>query len=188
MDGRSLLPLLRDPGRSWGRDLLLQRGGAAAQVFQALRTPRYKYVEYGNGDRELYDLVADPHELQSRHGDPAYAAIKGELERRLAQLRRCAGATCLVGPRVAVAYRFVRGARGCARSGVRVSLAGADVRRITQVEFRVAGRRIGVDVSAPFARVVSPARLGRGGAAIRLRVWLTDGHVVTYDRRVRACG
>jgi N-acetylglucosamine-6-sulfatase len=188
MDGRSLLPLLGDPGRSWGRDLLLQRGGPAAQVFQAIRTPRFKYVEYGNGDRELYDLAADPQELQSRHADPALAAVRAELARRLAALRRCAGATCLLGPRLRATFAYRPGPRRCARSAVRATLAGADAQRIVRVEFRVGGRIARADVRAPFAATIQLKTLSRRGTTVRLRASLGDGHVVTYDRTIRRCG
>jgi N-acetylglucosamine-6-sulfatase len=59
-----------------------------------VRTKRYVYAEYGSGERELYDLRSDPHELQSRHDDPAYATVRERLARRLVQLRSCAGAAC----------------------------------------------------------------------------------------------
>ena len=187
LDGRSLLPLLRDPGVSWGRDLLLQRGGSGAQVFQAIRTPRFKYVENGNGEKELYDLAGDPHELQSKHADPALAPIRDELARRLATLRRCAGASCRIGPRVTTVLRYRRGARGCARSSVRAVLDGVDVGRVTRVEFRTGGRLVGVDARTPFAGVIGRGRFSRRGTTLRLRTFLSDGHVVTYDRHVRSC-
>ena len=176
LDGRSLLPLLRDPGRSWGRDVLLQRGGPAAQVFQALRTPRYKYVEHGNGERELYDLASDPHELQSRHGDAGLGALRAELARRLAGLRRCAGSTCKLGPRVAPRAR-------CLPSRVTVSLTGADVRWVRRVDFLAGGRRLASDTRAPFARTIS----ARPRAMLRVRSTFADGRVATQDRRLPAC-
>jgi N-acetylglucosamine-6-sulfatase len=103
LDGRSLLPLLARPRTEWKRDLLLERTGtevlgrrnrARNQTFTAIRTPRYVYAEYGNGERELYDLAVDPDELVSSHADPAYAAVRDDLARRLARLRVCAGAGC----------------------------------------------------------------------------------------------
>ncbi|HXO21586.1 MAG TPA: hypothetical protein VOA87_16875, partial [Thermoanaerobaculia bacterium] len=58
-----------------------------------LRTRDYKYVEYANGEREYYDLKADPYELanQQSHLDPAYLA---RLSRALKTLAACAGAGC----------------------------------------------------------------------------------------------
>lgn len=112
LDGRSLVPLLRDPNVSWGRDLLVERGPGAGS-FAAILTPRYKYVEYGNGDRELYDLAGDPDELDSRHADPAYGETRTELARRLATLRACAGDACRRGP--ALRLRL-RGASPCVQT------------------------------------------------------------------------
>ena len=101
MDGRSLLPLVADAGAPWRTAVLLERTGPqqprAAQRnpgFTAVRTARYSWVEYATGERELYDLAADPHQLRSRHADPRYAKLRADLARRLAALRRCAGTTC----------------------------------------------------------------------------------------------
>jgi arylsulfatase A-like enzyme len=47
----------------------------------------YTWVEYETGERELYDLAVDPHQLESRHDDPQYAAIRAELSARTAALR-----------------------------------------------------------------------------------------------------
>ncbi len=91
MDGRSLLPVTQDPGIEHGRQLLIEQPGLAA-----IRTHRYIYAEYKNGERELYDLKRDPFELHSRHKDPAYASIEAELAARLDHLRSCAGASCRI--------------------------------------------------------------------------------------------
>ena len=91
MDGRSLLPVTQDPGIEHGRQLLIEQPG-----FEAIRTQRYIYAEYKNGERELYDLKRDPFELHSRHKDPAYASIEAELAARLDHLRSCAGASCRI--------------------------------------------------------------------------------------------
>jgi N-acetylglucosamine-6-sulfatase len=97
MDGRSLLPLFADPTLRVRRDLLIERTPGDGN-FSAIRTPRYLYAEYWNGERELYDLDRDPHELQSRHGDPSYASIQADLAARLARLRICTGETCRTRP------------------------------------------------------------------------------------------
>jgi N-acetylglucosamine-6-sulfatase len=46
------------------------------------------------GEKELYDLLKDPFELQSRQNAPAYASVKSLLAARLDQLRDCAGSDC----------------------------------------------------------------------------------------------
>jgi N-acetylglucosamine-6-sulfatase len=62
-------------------------------AYVGLRTRRYKYVEYTDGERELYDLERDPHELENlaARSDPALLA---RLAAVLARLRTCAGASC----------------------------------------------------------------------------------------------
>jgi N-acetylglucosamine-6-sulfatase len=93
MDGRSLIPVAQNPGIESGRELLIEE-----PTFEAIRTERYKYVEYDTGEKELYDLRNDPFELQSRHNAPAYAAVKAQLADRLHKLQDCAGASCRVHP------------------------------------------------------------------------------------------
>ncbi len=95
-DGVGLLAVARGKARPLQRDLLIVNGPAGANAFTAIRTLRYLYAEYGNGEKELYDLASDPYELQSRHADPAYAPVQAQLAARLAVLRTCAGVTCRV--------------------------------------------------------------------------------------------
>ena len=99
-DGLSLLPLMDRPKRNLGRDLLIEGYYPFGQPVRlaGVRTRRWFYAEYSNGERELYDLVADPDELTSRHLDPTYAAVEADLARRLAALRSCSGASCRARP------------------------------------------------------------------------------------------
>ena len=64
-------------------------GGPFAGVYQywGVRTPQYKYVEYINDDKELYDLSADPYELVNQAGKPAYASVQAGLVNELYALR-----------------------------------------------------------------------------------------------------
>jgi arylsulfatase A-like enzyme len=63
--------------------------------YLALRTERYLYVEYANGERELYDMQTDPHQLQNlaATADPELVA---ELAANLDHLRLCTGAECRI--------------------------------------------------------------------------------------------
>ncbi|WP_433334421.1 sulfatase family protein [Spirillospora sp. CA-294931] len=70
------------------------RGNGASAGYEAIRTERYLFVRYSRGGAELYDLRADPHELDSRHDDPRYARVRRYLEDRLDELQRCAGDAC----------------------------------------------------------------------------------------------
>ena len=94
-DGVSLLPLLADPQLEPERDLLIEgTGGFTVVAFDALRSHRYLYVRYVTGERELYDLEHDPHQLRSVHDDTAYDAVEAGLARRLRALSTCVGRRC----------------------------------------------------------------------------------------------
>jgi arylsulfatase A-like enzyme len=78
----------------------LEEGDAITDVapidsppYLALRTEQYLYVEYANGERELYDMQTDPYQLQNlaATADPALLA---ELAANMHHLRLCAGADC----------------------------------------------------------------------------------------------
>ena len=54
-----------------------------------VRTERYKLIHfYDLNEWELYDLQADPNELQSRYGDPAFEKLTAELKTELERLRK----------------------------------------------------------------------------------------------------
>jgi len=112
VDGRSLLPFARHPSRRTRRAILLETGGLKPvalpedqdagpfepprriMTYKGVRTQRFKWVEYRNGARELYDLWRDPQELRSRHDDPRYRRTRAALHRDLARLKRCRAAGC----------------------------------------------------------------------------------------------
>jgi arylsulfatase A-like enzyme len=96
MDGQPLLPLALDPQQAKDRTLLVEGYGAGSSKppFRAVRDPRYLYAEWANGEKELYDLQTDPHELNSRHAAANLKTVRKRLAARLAKLRTCAGASC----------------------------------------------------------------------------------------------
>src|SRR5581483_11690333 len=61
--------------------------------FQGLRVAGYAYVEYATGERELYDLRADPDELDNLAAT-ANPALLDALHQRLDELRACVGESC----------------------------------------------------------------------------------------------
>jgi N-acetylglucosamine-6-sulfatase len=87
VDGLSLARLLATP-QAWRNDVLIEMlGGERPMLYSAIRTARYTYAEYVNGDRELYDLAVDPHQLMNVAADPRYASVVEELRARLAVLK-----------------------------------------------------------------------------------------------------
>ncbi|MGH9026740.1 MAG: sulfatase family protein [Acidimicrobiia bacterium] len=53
-----------------------------------LRTATHKYIEYPNGDVQLFDLRSDPLEITNLASDPTQAQLIAELHDQLASLRR----------------------------------------------------------------------------------------------------
>ena len=94
LDGRSLLPLARDPALGAGRPVLVEVAKGAGMLTTAIRTRRWMYAEHASGATELYDMTADPRQLRSLHASPALAPLRAALARRLAALRLCSGVTC----------------------------------------------------------------------------------------------
>ena len=122
-DGRSLAPLLRGEEPPWRSSVLLEKlsaedneeevnskgkskakgkakgkgkaqsGAEDSPTFEAIRTDTHKYVEYDNGDVELYDLEADPYELESIH-ESADPALLEDLKARLEVLKSCSEVGC----------------------------------------------------------------------------------------------
>jgi hypothetical protein len=78
-DGRSFAPLLRGEDPPWRSEALLEAaGGGSPPSYEAVRTETHKYVEYQTGDRELYDLEADPYEMDNLY-ETADASLVQDL-------------------------------------------------------------------------------------------------------------
>lgn len=88
MDGVSVMSLLDGSASQWRGDLLAEQFSIFPPTFAAVRSARYKYVEYLHDATqvELYDLAADPNELVSRQADPAYAEVRASMAARLRAL------------------------------------------------------------------------------------------------------
>ena len=123
VDGRSLAPLLGEdppPADRWRSAFLVEAAtelgpGAIPPLsgdpmpdywrqvpraeywgrpgLEAVRTEGRVYVEYGDGERELYDLDRDPHQLENLY-EKAAPELLGHLRGRLAALRDCSGPGC----------------------------------------------------------------------------------------------
>jgi N-acetylglucosamine-6-sulfatase len=68
-------------------------GPGQSPNFQAVRTEIHKYVEYDNGDVELYDLESDPYEMESIH-ESADPALLEDLKAKLDALKSCSEEGC----------------------------------------------------------------------------------------------
>ncbi|MBI2065028.1 MAG: sulfatase [Candidatus Yanofskybacteria bacterium] len=90
VDGVSLKTLLADPSVAWRQEVLLEvlRADKPSQRFYAVRDSQYVYAEYFNGDKELYDLIADPYQLENKASDPNYQTIVSGLKLKLDALKQ----------------------------------------------------------------------------------------------------
>lgn len=93
VDGRSLLPVIRNPGHGAGREILFETNRIGAEA-EGLLSGQWKLIDHASGEAELYDLAADPWELENQAGNPAHAARLAQMQARLDQLKSCAGASC----------------------------------------------------------------------------------------------
>jgi N-acetylglucosamine-6-sulfatase len=94
VDGRSLRPVLHGSAATWRTAVLFETRfeGSSSKSFYGIRTSdERKYVEYGGGFREFYDLKADPHELSNAYKSTSPPA---GLPARLQALKGCAGDSC----------------------------------------------------------------------------------------------
>jgi N-acetylglucosamine-6-sulfatase len=90
VDGVSLVPLLRHLASSWRDEFVVEAWTPLSSPnpnYTGIRTPQWKYVSYPSAsETELYDLSADPFELDSRAHDPAAAGTAAQLRSELDQL------------------------------------------------------------------------------------------------------
>ena len=74
-EGRSLVPLLKDPSAKWDHPALTTYG----RDNHSARDRRYRYIRYEDGSEELYDHAKDPQEWQNAASDNSLADVKQRL-------------------------------------------------------------------------------------------------------------
>lgn len=95
MQGRSMLPVFKNKGlptSDW-RDAIYysyyeNAAVHAVPVHDGVRTDRYKLMFFPRtGEWQLFDLVRDPMEMASVHGNPDYAQVLSGMKKRYRDLR-----------------------------------------------------------------------------------------------------
>ncbi|MCK4959668.1 MAG: DUF4976 domain-containing protein, partial [Planctomycetes bacterium] len=79
LDGTSLVPLLKNPGKK------IDRAVVTTQGFQnhAVRSDRWRYIRYADGSEELYDQQLDPKNFHNLAGRKKYNAIIQDMAKWL---------------------------------------------------------------------------------------------------------
>jgi arylsulfatase A-like enzyme len=67
-----------------------------APAYRAIRTDRYLFVVYANGQTELYDMRRDPGQLRSLASDKRFRFVRKWLFDQMIPLSSCAGPSCRV--------------------------------------------------------------------------------------------
>lgn len=70
LDGHSIVPLLTNPKAEWPHVSITHLDEPGSY---GLSEKRWRYIHYANGDEELYDTQADPHEWNNLASKPEYA-------------------------------------------------------------------------------------------------------------------
>jgi N-acetylglucosamine-6-sulfatase len=97
VDGRSLKPILEGVAPStWRTAFLLEgrqtkEGGSTPANYGIRTSDGKKYIEYEGGEREFYDLTADPYELRNNYSASAPRTV---LAMRIDALKSCVGDSC----------------------------------------------------------------------------------------------
>lgn len=79
VEGASLRPLLVNPRAEWRRPALT----TYHRNNHALRSERYRYIRYADGNEELYDHEKDPYEWTNLAKQAGYADVIKELQKHL---------------------------------------------------------------------------------------------------------
>ena len=85
---------------------------APPKNYYGIRLGPYKYIEWPDGEKELYDINKDPYELNNIVRDPNYFPIRAFLHKELERLETCSGRTCQeVSPKLPLTQKQQREAK-----------------------------------------------------------------------------
>ena len=76
------MPLLNNPQAEWPHPALT----TFHQNDHTLRTEKWRYIRYANGDEELYDHDKDPNEWTNLAKNPNYQNIIARLKKKLPKM------------------------------------------------------------------------------------------------------
>jgi iduronate 2-sulfatase len=79
LDGNSLVPLLKNPTMDWDRPVLTTYGKGN----HAVRSGKWRYIQYQDGGSELYDHQKDPNEWYNLSDKEDHREVVVELKAQL---------------------------------------------------------------------------------------------------------
>jgi arylsulfatase A-like enzyme len=94
VQGKSLVPLMKDPSRKWRESFLVEYFNESAwpwivgMSYKAVRTEKHKLIHWVHKDGmdELYDLERDPYEITNVIDDAGYGETRKNLTKELRKL------------------------------------------------------------------------------------------------------
>ena len=82
LEAVDIMPLLKNPKLPWDHPSITTFG----KDNHAIRTERWRYIQYSDKTEELYDHNIDPYEWKNLASDPKYADTKKKLAARLPKI------------------------------------------------------------------------------------------------------
>ena len=192
-DGQSLMPSLTNPDLETGRAILLE--AYAGTPILGVRTSQYLYTEWEDTgtaapERELYDMYADPYQLNNLANVPGYAPVTHQLSVELHQLLDCAGADCRGAPSGQLTFTTGGGKAGCSLPPIVAHVNTSDDSSVVGVSFRAGKAAVGDDTVPPF-EVEIPEQALRdelpGAATVTAKALFDDGRRLGLSGTLRAC-
>ncbi|MEM0897023.1 MAG: sulfatase [Verrucomicrobiota bacterium] len=79
VDGKSFVPVLKNPQAEWESTAITY----LYDQYASIRTERFRFTRYKEGQTELYDHSKDPHEWKNEADNPEFAEVVKNLAERL---------------------------------------------------------------------------------------------------------
>lgn len=90
VEGESLVPLIEGTAAEWRTDFVIEHvsfgPNKTVPPYCAVRNEGFLYAIYGTGEEELYDLAADPFQLQNQANRRQYSDVEASLRQRVEEL------------------------------------------------------------------------------------------------------
>ena len=165
VDGVSLKSILDGQASAQWRDAVLLHGndGAPVTSYWGVRSATHKYLELTTGEKELYDLVVDPYELDNVANQPAYSAIQSQLALTLNTLKGTVGGSN--GPSLVTITNPVIGAFIKGTKAVKITVNEPAGAAISSVELLVDDVAVGSSTTPPYT-ISWNSKLGTDGPKV----------------------